>query len=326
MIQVVDGNAGPLGSGRHTEATALLARRGSGDVTALGHVDGVVSGLLAPDRVVAESLTSRWSRQSRAQRMERGPVMAWGRRCATWTMSCGLGPAARADVSLLDGPRDGAVPKKLVRLLSDFDRIMTYDEADAAAWRAAGLPGRRLEVCEARFEPTEGRSRRELRAALGAGESERLIFPIASPWDALDAQRFVFMIGLLRVIGIEASAIVPAQAWRLAEARVFRRRSGLGTRLLVVDGPMTPWLGACDAAFADSAGLRGRVGTFVPRGAMRVLMAAATSCGVPVAVSPLAFTEASAARPMSVAEELSPLVALLRARVESRPGGMKEAG
>ncbi|MBX3323382.1 MAG: hypothetical protein KF757_10360 [Phycisphaeraceae bacterium] len=314
MIHLFDGSHGRVTTGLHPEATELAMRgMGATGPFLLGQCDRIMRWLLSSDGIIPSSLFNALSTCDASQpTIESGRVFAWGRSCAMWAMRGGIGADVPAEVGLLESPRPGSCPARVVRAISDFQRVVTFDEADAQAWIAAGVPGVRVEMRTPTVVlPTIG-SRAELRARLGVGEHERLIFPIASPWNALDAQRFIFMIGLLRVIGIEASAIVPAQAWRLAEARVFRRRSGLGTGMFVIDGPLAAYLPACDAAFMDSARGRDLLFPYVPRGALRVLLYAAEQAQLPIAISPAAAIQPVPSRPLSVSEELSPLAELLK--------------
>ncbi len=136
--------------------------------------------------------------------------------------------------------------------------------------------------------------------------------PIAAPWCSLDSQRLAFLLGMLRVNGYRATALVPSNAWRLAGARQFCRRGGLGARLIVIDGPMTPWLSACDVAFVDAARPRQQLASVIPRGAIRVLVAQAQASGVPVAIAPGSLLdETKSPAGANVTEELRPLLNIL---------------
>ena len=199
------------------------------------------------------------------------------------------------------------------RILAQFRRFYVEDQTDADAWSRCGIPGARLECAPVELGalPASARSRESLRLDLTVEDDEQLIMPLAAPWSSLDAQHVIFLLGMLRVNGWKVSAVVPSSAWRLEGARRFVRRASVGARLIVIDGPMTPWMSACDAVFLDAARPRDMLSTFVPRGALHLLMAAAKRAGVPVAIAPGSLLEAVPTPAPSVTDELQPLMDIL---------------
>lgn len=334
MIHVIDGSEGGLDSGRHPEPTRLLLHKTRADEVRV----------LAPfDACLGRAVDEREARRllplpgvipgaRSAGGLETDCVHAWSRSSARWALRAE--PGIDLDLTLLESPsRVGGRVRRVVERLSRFRRIRVLDSADAAAWSCAGLPKERLH-----FEPPDGErvhekvrvladrvglpgERAHLRALLRAGDDEFLVFPIASPWSGLDAHRFVFLLGMLRINETPATAIVPASAWRLVGARVFREQSRLGTRVCVIEGPMTPWLAAADAAFVDAERPRETLLSHRPRGALRVLIAAAEAAGVPVAVAPGSLLEAEPSRSPSVADELRPLLAVAGRWARSHTSG-----
>lgn len=325
MMHLLDGSEGRLGSGRHPEAVRLALPPGADRrVLTLVPIAAGSAGCLARGRVVRRRLLPRAVCPS-VRRAEASRLGVWSRSAAAWALHAE--PGVGLEATLLEGPaRMTPSVRRWARRLALFRRVCVPDREDASAWVRAGLPGARVEVTE----PDEGLvgenlaalaeryglplDRAVLRERLCAEPGELVVFPIASPWSSFDAQRLVLLLGMLRINGCPASAVVPASAWRLAGARVFREQARLGTRLWVIDGPMTPWLPACDAAYLDAERPRDSLLDFKPRGALRVLIAAARSAGVPVAVAPGSVLEARPRRAPSVASELRPLLDIIAAR------------
>lgn len=330
MIHIVDGSEGRLGAGQYPEPTALLMPPSAARTSCV----------LAPIRNVEPFYGPGVCIVRTASRKPKGlpsfadgqdPLLhAWGRRSACWALDRIRG--RRVQATLLDSPsrRTQAVTRTIDRLKS-LTRVHVFDRRDAQRWAQAGLPEDMLEL----RRPDESdlraniaglahrcglpRPRDDLRALLGADADEFLVFPIAGAWSELDAHRFVFLLGMLRINGTPASAVVPASAWRLVGARMFGRQSRLGTRLCVIDGPMTPWLPACDAAFLDAPRPREALADFAPIGAARVLTMACDAMGVPVAIAPGSVLEHEPRKAPSVADELRPL--LLIAEQHAKPRG-----
>ncbi|MCL4222528.1 MAG: hypothetical protein KJZ65_14300 [Phycisphaerales bacterium] len=321
MMHVIDGSEGAVISGRHPEAVRLLLDATGGDEV---RVCAPLDAWFGPgmDERAARRLLPlpRGTPIGRsATRSETDRVHAWSRSTAPWAMRAA--PGIDLEATLLEGPsRISRGVRRAARRFSRFDRVRLLDAADADDWIRAGLPRERLCVQLPdvnRVRSNVGRladrfglphERASLRALLDAGDDEFLVFPVASPWSGLDAHRFVFLLGMLRINATPATAIVPASAWRLVGARVFREQSRLGTRVCVIEGPMTPWLSAADAAFLDSERPRETLLPYRPRGALRALIAAAEALGVPVAVAPGSLLEAEPRRSPSVADELRPLL------------------
>jgi len=323
MLYVIEGRDAPPGAGSHIEP-ALLLIPPDARVRTLSPI-ATIAAPLARGTAVHRSALPLGIRSS----IRPGsPIHVFGRNAARWALNATRD--AELCATMLESPcRVTPRTRRWAERLVRFDRIDVLDETDAKAWHDAGVPQVLLHVTEPHAEeaasnvarlgqstglPTD---RASLRSLLAAEEDEQIIFPLASPWSTLDAQRFVFVLGLLRVAGHRVSGIVPASAWRLAGARMFRRRSRLGTRLIVIDGPMTPWLSACDAAFLDAARPRERLFEYRPVGALRVLMAAARSAGVPIAMAPGNVLETTPRRAHSVADEVRPLLDTLQGRADS---------
>lgn len=308
MIQIIDASEGPFDSGRYPEPEALaaLADARGGEFLRLGPGSGALSGLGVTGRRINTHCPI--GPLPIDQRVRSGRVVAWGREPARWA----LRQDASIDLSLelLEGPtRVTPRTQRWARALADFRRIRVRDESDARGWLACGLPGARLEMagpmCARPVPPPPLRA--VLREHLAVADDEFLIMPVAAPWSSLDAQRLVFLLGLLRIDGVRAAALLPAPAWKLATGRRFGKVAGTGARVIVIDGAMTPWLGACDAAFLDAARPRDRLASFRPRGALRVLIAAVERAGVPLAVAPGSLLEERPTPAPSVAAELRPL-------------------
>ncbi|KAA0216265.1 MAG: hypothetical protein DYG94_05485 [Leptolyngbya sp. PLA3] len=321
MMHVIDGSEGALDSGRHPEAARLLVGQQAGEsLHVCAPCDewfGRGTGEQPARRLLSLPGIITWGRSVR--RSDTDCVHAWSRKTAEWALRAESGVAR--ELSLLESPsRVNRRTRRVGRRLSRFGRIRVLDAADAEAWKAAGAPEDGLHV-----EPPDPMRVREsilkwseriglpsdrasLRDLLRAEDDEFLVFPLASPWSGFDARRFVFLLGMLRINGTPATAIVPASGWRLVGARVFREQSRLGTRVCVIEGPMTPWLPAADAAFLDAERPRETLLSYRPRGALRVLIAAAQTAGVPVAIAPGSLLEADPRRAPSVADELRPLL------------------
>ncbi len=307
MIHIIDASEGRFDTGRFPEAEALGASAETESaIHGLGPRSDAVYGLCKINHFHHPRILL-----TQARNLECQDLCAWSRPTARWALQ--QSPGANLSVRLLEGP-SGVTRETLrwARLLSQFRRILVEDATDAEAWARCGLPGARL-VCEPVRLGTMpvGPSRQNLRVDLGVEEDELLIMPLAAPWSSLDAQHVIFLLGMLRVNGWKVSAVVPSCAWRLEGARRFARRAAVGTRLIVIDGPMTPWMPACDAVFLDAARPRDVLASFVPRGALRLLMAAADRVGVPVAVTPGSLLEAVPTPAPSVADELRPLMSCL---------------
>lgn len=319
MIHVIDASEGPYDSGRYPEASLLAARAdGSADeLLGLGPASGVLAGLTPLERSTTTHLPLGPLPQR--QRLYDRAIEAWGRRPARWALR--QDPSTDLSLHLLESPRRAtARTRRLARMLGKFRRITVRDEADARAWLACGLPGARLNYLPAQAAPPPGPSdRASLREALAVEDDEFLVMPIGAPWSAVDAQRLIFLLGLLRIDGVRATGLLPASAWRLAAGRHFGKVAGTGARVIVIDGAMTPWLAACDAAFLDAARPRDRLASFVPRGALRVLIAATKHAGVPLAVAPGSLLEPDATPAPSVAAELRLLSTLGRAFPAGQP-------
>lgn len=326
MIHVFDGCDGAFGRGQHVEAARLLFEASPEDrVVTLAPVEqtGADGGSVAD--LPHTMLTSD---APRMRDLSRASLHAWSRPAARWALRHAAGDRVMA--TLLEGPvgRSRRV-RAWARRMSELERVDVFDEQDASAWRRCGVPEQRVELRRPDAHTLERRRqeiahsagvpqvRAELRERLMADDDEIMVMPIASPWSALDAQRFVFLLGMLRIHGLPVSAVLPAAAWRLVGARVFRKQARLGTRVCVIEGPMTAWLPACDAAFVDAMRPRETLVPFRPRGALRVLMATAEACGVPVAVAPGSTLEVSPERAPSVADELKPLLNLVEQRRDS---------
>jgi len=320
MIHVMDASEGSFDSGRYAEAEALCAL-GEGrvdDAVLIGARSAVLDGLGVSGRIVSAHLAM--GPLPAGQRVGGASLKAWGREPARWALR--QSAAIDLSVELLEGPtRVTRETQRWARALSDFRQVTVRDEADGRAWLSCGVAGARLRHAGAEV-PAAALDRGELRARLEVDEDEFLIMPIAAPWCSLDAQRLVFLLGLLRIDGVRSVALVPASSWKLASARHFRKVAGTGARLIAIDGAMTPWLGACDAAFLDAARPRDRLRRFAPRGALRVLIAAARGAGVPLAVAPGSLLEERPTAAPSVAAELRPL-----ARIgEAWTAGMRGTG
>ncbi len=310
MIHIIDASEGRFDTGRFPEAQALGASAEPESVIhGLGPRSNATLGLCKLNQVF-----DLRPPLMRTRNLETRDLCAWSRSTARWALH--QPPGTNLSVRLLEGP-SGVTPETLrwARLLSRFRRIIVEDATDADAWARCGLPGARL-ACE----PVKlgalpiGPSRQSLRIDLGVEEDELLIMPLAASWSSLDAQHVIFLLGMLRVNGWKASAVVPSCAWRLEGARRFARRADVGARLIVIDGPLTPWMSACDAVFLDAARPRDMLASFVPRGALRLLIAAADRVGVPVAVTPGSLLEAVPTPAPSVADELRPLMNILEPR------------
>lgn len=316
MVRIIDASEGGFDSGRFPEA-ACLAAGGAGEMIAVGPRGGALDGLGVDARLVCPR--SPFGLLSHGQRLAGGEIRAMGRRPAVLALAQPAG--SRLSLELLEGPaRAGPLARRWARRLSAFRTVTVRDEADARLWRACGMPGARLEYAAAGELPglVFGGTRGGLRAQLEVDDDEFLIMPLAAPWSGLDAHRLVFLLGLLRVHGARAVALLPAAAWRLGGGRRFGKHGGLGARVIVIDGAMTPWLPACDAAFVDAARPRDRLADFAPRGALRVLIAAAERAGVPTAIAPGCLLEENPTPAASVAIELRPLIEIVEARAAVR--------
>lgn len=323
MMHVIDGSEGALDSGRYPEPTRLLLQVGEGDVVRVVAPFEPWLGMRADERGARRvpALPAGIPIGLSVRRSETDRVHAWSRTSARWALRAERG--IDLDLTILESPaRVSRRVRRVAERLSAFGRIRVHDAADADAWMRAGVPEGRLHV-----EPPQAAcvhenvrkwadrvglpgDRASLRGLLHADDDEFVVFPIASPWAGFDAHRFVFLLGMLRINGTPATAIVPAAAWRLVGARVFREQSRLGTRVCVIDGPMSPWLAASDAAFVDAQRPREALLSYRPRGALRVLVAAAEAAGVPVAVAPGSLLEVEPRRAPSVANELRPLLTI----------------
>jgi hypothetical protein len=314
MIHIIDASEGRFDAGRFPEAEALgaLALDAKPEIAGLGPRSDALHGLCELAKIYEPRFGSR--ALTPTQRLESQGLCAWSRHCARWALT--QSPGMNLSVRLLEGPT--GTTRETVRwvpLLSQFRQIVVEDQTDADAWARCGLPGARLETRPTELDPLQTKpSRESLRLELEVETDELLVMPLAAPWSSLDAQHVIFLLGMLRVNGWKVSALVPASAWRLEGARRFARRAAVGARLIVIDGPMTPWMSACDAVFLDAARPRDTLATFVPRGALRMMMAAARRVGVPVAVTPGSLLEAVPTPAPSVADELSPLMATLEPR------------
>lgn len=333
MLHVIDGieHAGP--QARHAEPAWMLHRgirqqhstdSGGGSASRcvlLGRPKHVPTYLAHAEIIDASLLAGRSQRGLRALAgLGDAALMVWGLHAARWFARQQTTAIFQATLMLLDGPRWPKEARREADLVARFERVVVFDEDDRCSWLEAGVPASRVS-CESPRVVSRDAGRAERRDELGLDADELLIAPIASPWCVFNAQRFIYMIGLLRVLGVKASALIPASAWRLSEARLYRRRSGLATGLYVVDGVLEPWLSACDAAFVDAIQPRERGMPRIARGALRAWIAAADAAGVPIAVSPRSVFASGDERPLSVADELMPLLSLLRNKAGAKTHG-----
>ncbi|MEM7754803.1 MAG: hypothetical protein AAF297_04105, partial [Planctomycetota bacterium] len=108
-------------------------------------------------------------------------------------------------------------PSQHLTSIERIARINTYDESDAAAWRAAA--GADADVSTSvphRLPPLD--SRDSLRNALGINDDAVVVAALWDPASTFDARRFVVRVGFLELRESPTVAIVPAQARRLAAA------------------------------------------------------------------------------------------------------------
>ena len=339
MIHVVDGSEGRFGAGQYPEPTALLLPQQSREhICVLTPIDGVAVRHGRAVHVVHAASRSQAPLRTPGE-YEGSLLHAWSRRSAVWALD--RASDQRVALTLLESPaRKSAAVTRVVDRLKSATSVHVVDKVDAARWIDAGLPADIVDTRLPEANVIQGNiadmahrcglpvDREELRALLRAEAEEFLVFPIAGSWSEWDAQRFVFLLGMLRINGTRASAVVPASAWRLVGARLFREQSRLGTRVCVIDGPMSPWLPACDAAFLDAQRPREALVDFRATGAARVLTMAAEAMGVPVAVAPGSVLEFKPQRAPSVADELRPLLEVasrLATLHQSNPVAMAES-
>lgn len=312
MIHLIDASEGSFCAGRFAEAQSLCIQPSVAHATvvALGPAQDHCQTVMTPPRLVMPRTVRHGLAALKLQGHE--TLTAWGRRPAEWALR--LPPNIGLSLVLLEGLSPAnAHQTRWAQRLARFRHISFINQDDADSWIRAGLPAARVRVA---LSPTFGCSptsckRDFLRTQLDVDEEEFVIFPVAAPWSSLDCQRLAFLLGMLRVNGKRVTALVPANAWRLEGGRTFCKRAGVGARFIVIDGPMTPWLPACDAAFLDAAHPRDHLSPFIPRGATQVLLACAERVGVPVAIAPGSLLEARPTPSASVVDELKPLLEII---------------
>lgn len=122
--------------------------------------------------------------------------------------------------------------------------------------------------------PVQRWSRRQLRESLSFEHDDVLIAVLSDRPGESVAQRLLWTMAMLRLIGVPASAVVPSTVRKAEHLRVLNSQMGSPGGLAIVREPVTSLLSACDVAVL----LEG--GTFA--GGL-ALVRAALSLGVPVA-------------------------------------------
>lgn len=218
------------------------------------------------------------------------------------------------------------------RAALDRATIFCTSPAFASEWRHAGAIDVRAATPFVRFDPADLPTRQEARAELAIKPHERVLALFADPPSLGDARRFAYLTGLLSVGGTPTVGLVHARSAQIRRSARFLRECGRAWRFVAYDGPLTDFLAAADAVFADvrvspTHPLRSFDSTVEPRATADSLAASiAAAAEVPLIIprTSLANDLVQAGHSLHVAADLTPLsfaasmLAVLEKRAEPR--------
>jgi len=172
------------------------------------------------------------------------PIVVLGPSAAIdWARALGLAPT-----HCVPAPTRWHARRAIARLRRTIaERWLAWGEAAA---RLSGLPGVQDDAGDRdgkRFAPTGERSGRELGLAAG----EVAIAPVIGRPAAIDAQRALYLLGALELMGRRVALVLPEGAARLDQARAFAAATGLATRVLVHPWPLTVAARSIDLGLID---------------------------------------------------------------------------